>query len=262
MRNNIFCLLSIILIVYYLNNFKESDDYTYLQGDFDSELIDNQAQQPHQAQPQQQTQQLPKELNQEIQINSVQIDPVQLEAQLKNQDRNQYINQQDNQDNQSHNQLHNQVTTQLSNHLRVTNQQDLLTQKNLPTASNQDLNSNQELLPTQYHMPFQSNLLTQENQLVELDRNQTVNFKPDHNSNLNSTKNNSQLKSDEQDKFVKMFENNLNYLNENDLINFMQYQPEFYSGKPNPKQENIMNGGYIYDNITGYVGNDCYASII
>ena len=23
----------------------------------------------------------------------------------------------------------------------------------------------------------------------------------------------------------------------------------------------IMNGGYIYDNIMGYVGNDCYASI-
>ena len=54
-------------------------------------------------------------INQEVQIDSVQIDPVQLEAQLRNQDRNQYINQQDNQS-------HNQVTNQLSNHLRVTNQ--------------------------------------------------------------------------------------------------------------------------------------------
>ena len=245
MRNNIFCLLSIILIVYYLNNINNSDDYTYLQGDFDSELIDNQAQQEP----------LPKELNQEVHIDPVPVDPIQLEAQLRNQDRNQQINQQNNQ-------LQNQVTTQLSNHLRVTNQQDLLTQKNLPMASNQEISANQELLPTQHNMPFQSNLLTQENQLVELDRNQSVNFKPDQNSNVNSNQNNSQLKSDEQDKFVKMFENNLNYLNENDLINFMQYQHEFYNGKPNPKQENIMNGGYIYDNIIGYGGNDCYASII
>ena len=50
-----------------------------------------------------------------------------------------------------------------------------------------------------------------ENQLVELDRNQSVNFKPDQNSNVNSNQNNSQLKSDEQDKFVKMFENNPTY---------------------------------------------------
>tara|TARA_Y100000310_G_C20055139_1_gene522387 strand:+ start:82 stop:513 length:432 start_codon:yes stop_codon:yes gene_type:complete len=67
-----------------------------------------------------------------------------------------------------------------------------------------------------------------------------------------------ELKLEEPMRFANMFRENLNYLDVNDIVNFMQYNPKV--NKINREKENSLNGGYLYNNIVGFSNGNCYSS--
>ena len=64
---------------------------------------------------------------------------------------------------------------------------------------------------------------------------------------------------EESNRFAKMFRANLDYLDVNDVVNFMQYDPKV--NQIQQEKENQLNGGYVHKNIVGYSNGGCYSGV-
>ena len=64
---------------------------------------------------------------------------------------------------------------------------------------------------------------------------------------------------EEPNRFAKMFRANLDYLDVNDVVNFMQYDPKV--NQIQQEKENQLNGGYVHKNIVGYSNGGCYSGV-
>ena len=64
---------------------------------------------------------------------------------------------------------------------------------------------------------------------------------------------------EEPNRFAKMFRANLDYLDVNDVVNFMQYDPKV--NQIQREKENQLNGGYVHKNIVGYSNGGCYSGV-